>query len=202
MSDFTQRHEHELADYFGSVLRGRMFPSSGGMYEQLAAAAASEFRSVAVDEHGWALPVVPCRPTRSSPSSEATEASADALAAVRVESRVRAALARLEPVHVRVLAAWYVPRPLWNPHGLHTLAELRAVVALLEGEELARETLRMAAADARTVESRAAKALVRTWKSRARLAVDRAKSAYAEASMRVAQDEREERAMRFARGLG
>ena len=222
-STFTSRHEADLVAYFSGALTGEMGLRSnlGGLLEQAAASATSEHASVP-DWNGWSryddaglapLPdqTMVVKPDRNGASMDSTDAAASALAAVRQERRVRAALRIVGATHARVLAAAFTPRPVTSPAGLESLGDLRAVVALIGGAERARMlVLRIAARpasdtpkehrEAIKAERADAKAELASYQRQAKLALAGAREAYSQAWPIVQRAEREERARRFAGG--
>lgn len=212
MSDvtFTGHHEQQLRDYFGGALAGQMGVRSwaGPMLDAMAASATSEFRSVPRNEHGWEIDPIPCRPTRSGADREATELSAEAIAAVRIERRVRASLSALDPLELHALRAHYTPIPAWAPHGLESLGELRAVVAFAADPDHVRELVARVAVRVPAELPDAEKASMRAARQAARRSLDairaaaaklvaRARESYARAEALAAQHERDERLARF-----
>jgi hypothetical protein len=212
---FTSRMDDELRSYFSGALTGDMGlrSSCGPQLDAIAATAQSDLkRAPAWDGHSEPpQQQMTCRPSRSSASADATEIADRALHAVRLESRIRAALGLLGPDEARTLATYYVPRPAWAPEGLQTLSDLRSLVALLIGADVARALVVDAAAkptnetaaeerEAIKVRRARAKAELTTVAAQARKLLERARACYSVAIVRALRWERDERARRFIGG--
>lgn len=218
MSDamWTSRHETDLAWYFSGGPAGDcgLRSSCGAQLEAIAATAQSDLTRAPewdgrtrFDDAGAMMPmpgqVRVCRPSRSGASPDSTEAATAALAAVRRERIVRAALSGIHPIEARALAEFYAARPEGSHTGLGALGEIRGVVAYLAGEGV-RELARIAGrrkADGDVQERAEAKARLRRYVDQARALVATARASYAAAAGVAVRVERERRAARFAGGV-
>lgn len=203
---FTYRMAEELAAYFAGAhvadmgLRSNM----GAQLDMLASQAQSSLRA-APEWNGHSAPpdqVITCRPSHSGASEESTEASTAALAAVRAERRIRAALSLLCRAEAVALRSYYTPRPASSPSGCESLGEWRGVIADKFGSDAVRGIIARATSKPTTPDEKrdkgAAKAELAALKQQAKMMVGRAQEAYAVAWDETGRLERMERARRFA----
>lgn len=214
LETFTSRHGNDLQWYFSGGPAGDcgLRSSCGAQLEAIAATAQSDLTRAPewdgrtrYDEAGAMVPlpgqVRLCRPSRSGASPDSTEAAAEALAAVRRERIVRAALSGVHPIEARALAEYYAARPEGSHTGLEALGELRGVVAYLVDDvrDVARRAAQKKTAENGT-ERAEAKAALRRYVAQARALVATARASYAVAAGVAVRVERERRAARFAGG--
>ncbi len=202
---WTDRHEADLGWYFGGGVAGDCGLRSpcGAQLDAIAATAQSDLARAPEWSGTGPLPdqVITCRPSRSSASPDSTEAATAALAAVRRERLVRAALAGVHPFEARALAEFYAARPLGSHKGLDALGQLRGVVAYLadDAREVAAKATQKKTAE-NGPERAEAKARLGQYIAQARALVGRARASYAVAAGVAVRVERERRAARFAGG--
>lgn len=169
MTDFTEKHETQLANYFGGVFAGRcgLRSTMGG---QLAAMRAAPERPKG-RRRRWGDEYMLVKRQSHDTERANGEVSEDMLAAVRELREIEGVLRALEHADILVLRAHYTPTPT---------RVLPALAALLLGSQAAVEVLEQLASTDRELRREGTRRLTSA-KHQAGIRLERAQAAYAAA---------------------